>query len=224
MEQEQKIPQAHWVFPTPITEFFSNWSKEDNDALVECIRNKEKTDKAENHAQYSMAGKTGYHTKDDLLLSDESIIVKFKDLMQDVLNNHSIMVTGKPLAEDTKIVGWGMIYREGDHSLTHQHPLADLSACYYLEVPEIEKDTEEGCIVFLDPRPTGRFGNFSGNGLEIPVPAKAGVGLIFPSWLEHYVTPHYEKTERIALAINVFMPTCIGLETAFINKKDKEKV
>lgn len=210
--------QAHWLFSTPITLFESGWSDDDNKKLAQLLLNIEKREKKDDDFQYSMSGKNGYHTKNDLLTRDDVILKKFKNMIVEKLNEHSLMVVGQELPDDTQIECWGMIYRDGDYSATHQHPLADLSGVYYLKVPELKKN--EGEIVLLDPRPNGRFANFGGWDNEIVVPPVVGNGVLFPSWLEHYVRPHYDKnSERIAIAFNIFLPTQLGKKSTTIKKR-----
>ena len=208
---------AEWLFATPITLFESGFSNSSNEKLIELLLDIEKKEKKNNNFQYSMNGKNGYHTKNDLFLRKDKSLLEFKNMIVEKLNQHSIMVVGQALPSDTKIEAWGMIYRDGDYSSLHQHPLADLSGVYYLQTANTKND--DGNIVLVDPRPSARFANFGGCDSEIAIEAKAGNGILFPSWLEHYVKPHYDKNGvRIAIAFNIFLPAMLGKKAATIKK------
>jgi uncharacterized protein (TIGR02466 family) len=107
------------------------------------------------------------------------------------------------------MASWGMIYGLGDYSTPHTHPLADISTVYYCKVPEglLEEweKSKPGAFHYIDPRPASRWDrNFATNSVE-SIPAKEGTGAIHPGWLEHYVTPHYLKVDRISISTNVFI-------------------
>jgi len=59
--------------------------------------------------------------------------------------------------------------------------------------------------VHTDPRPNSKwdinFTDTSSNQIKV----KEGQGLIFPGWLDHYVTPHKSKDTRICISTNIFI-------------------
>jgi uncharacterized protein (TIGR02466 family) len=196
--------QSQWIMPTPLTFFKTNFSNEEIQELIDIILRTEKEEKKDNIEQKSMQGTGGYHTRYNLLTKNDPIILKLKDTFFNLFEAHSNMVTRMSLTKNVTMEAWGMIYRNGSYSVCHQHPGADLSSAFYLKVPK-KLPQNEGNIVFLDPRPSGRFANFSGDEGEIEVPPTVGTGAIFPSWLEHYVKPHFQDEERIAIAFNLYL-------------------
>jgi len=107
------------------------------------------------------------------------------------------------MGPNSRLVSWGMIYGPGAHSRIHCHPGVDLSLSYYCKTPDDMKG-DEGSFEYIDPRHAARWDrNFDFSpGRIYP---KEGGGAIFPSWLDHYVNPHYCDGDRICIATNIFI-------------------
>ena len=145
----------------------------------------------------------GYHTKEDLLSRDNSFIKEFHKIISAKIKEYYSSITDKTIGDNTKMVSWGMIYGSGDYAKLHTHALADISSAYYCKVPD--GLLEDGALTHIDPRPSARWDiNFTDNSVQ-SFSAKEGSGIIFPAWLEHYVTPHYSKSNRICISTNVFI-------------------
>jgi len=99
---------------------------------------------------------------------------------------------------------WANVLRDGGYNRIHNHPGAVWSGCYYVATGRAAPEpTQNGWIEFQDPRP----GNLHG-GKEAVKP-EAGVLLMFPSWLNHFVNPFRGEGERISIAFNLdaeFLP------------------
>lgn len=93
---------------------------------------------------------------------------------------------------------WANLLRDGGYNKVHNHPGAVWSAVYYVSTgTPAAHPPGNGCFEFMDPRP----GNIHG-GKEI-LPPEAGLLLMFPAWLYHYVNPFHGTGERISLAFNM---------------------
>ena len=184
-------------FPTPIGTFQIDNSESLNKGLTELILNLKKED---NH-QRSMVG--GYHTKEDLLSLDNPFIKEFHKIISEKIIDYHSQTSKEKMGKDSKMVAWGMIYGPGAYSKPHTHPLADISTAYYCKVP---KDlNNEGLFEYIDPRPNAKYDiNFTHESVKRILP-KEGHGIIFPGWLDHYVTPHSIKDERICITTNIFI-------------------
>lgn len=208
------IKAIEGVFQTPIASYSFENSEELNKQLAKEILEIEENEKKLNNYQYSMTGKNGYHTKDDLLLRESSTFKEFENKLKHEINEYCVAVTGKPIPKGTVAISWAMVYREGDFSSTHTHPEADIATAYYVQIPKsISKETVNntttppGSFVYLDPRPAARFHNMFSPYSAVAVTPETGIGLIFPGWLEHYTTPMIEDDEpRICIATNFFIP------------------
>ena len=109
-------------------------------------------------------------------------------------------MTNQPLPV-CRIDCWATVLGAGDISAPHVHPGAELSGVYYLQVPD-DLLPGEGVIRLIDPRPGARYSKvFSGQTMNItPTPGQV---LVFPSWIEHFVTAHTTGGHRISIAWNV---------------------
>ena len=96
---------------------------------------------------------------------------------------------------------WGNYLRPGQTHPPHTHSNNILSGVYYIE-------TEKGSspIQFFDPRPVAHHmkpvnrPNWQ-NGSMLQFDSEQGTGLIFPSWLQHWVPP--TQTDRVSVSWNI---------------------
>jgi uncharacterized protein (TIGR02466 family) len=93
---------------------------------------------------------------------------------------------------------WANVLGEGGYNKIHNHPGAVWSGCYYVSVgtPAAAPETN-GWIEFQDPRP----GNLHGRNERVK--PEAGLMLLFPAWLNHFVNPFHGAGERISIAFNL---------------------
>ena len=107
---------------------------------------------------------------------------------------------------------WININNYKDTNLVHNHPGSEISGVYYVKVPQ-----NSGCIVFRHPASSElnhyyyntmnlgerEWDSYTASHWEMPVTER--VLYLFPSWLNHYVSPSHNKTEeRISLAFNTY--------------------
>lgn len=100
-----------------------------------------------------------------------------------------------------RLQSWVNLHDRGGFNFLHVHEGCLLSGSYYLQVP-----AGAGKLVFRDPRPGVIHGYVKGtvpNGYgDIQLAAEAGLLVLFPSWLEHFVEPHEGEQPRISLSFN----------------------
>jgi len=96
---------------------------------------------------------------------------------------------------------WVNMHDRGGFNFLHVHEGCLLSGSFYLKVP-----AGSGKLVFRDPRPGVVHGYVKGavpNGYsDIHLAPEAGLIVLFPSWMEHYVEPHESDEPRIVIAFN----------------------
>ena len=191
------------AYSTPLASYNTGSTDAFNEELSSIIYKMKEGDNVHNEEQYSMSGPNGYHTKDNFLDSDNTPMRDLKGLIVEQRAEYYRSTIGKELGVKTKLFSWGMIYGKGAHSRVHTHALADMVLTYYCKVPKAMGEGE-GLLTHLDPRPASRW---DANSIvtENTILPKVGSGIIFPGWLEHYVTPHYAGEDRICIAVNVFV-------------------
>lgn len=100
---------------------------------------------------------------------------------------------------------WVNLHDRGGFNYLHLHEGSLLSGSFYLQVPP-----GSGQFVFRDPRPGVIHGFVKGavpNGhADIHLTPSAGLLVLFPCWMEHYVEPHESDTARITIAFNANAP------------------
>ena len=102
--------------------------------------------------------------------------------------------------------GWVNIGSKLSFNYPHNHPGSNFSGIYYVKVPTKRKDS--GLLQFLDPRGGVRPYALGVKELKDPfndnftiVPDEKML-IIFPSWLQHWVTPNLQEEDRISIACN----------------------
>jgi uncharacterized protein (TIGR02466 family) len=96
---------------------------------------------------------------------------------------------------------WINLHDRGGFNFLHMHEGSLLSGGFYLSVPP-----GSGQFVFRDPRPGVIHNSVKGgvpNGhADVHLTPSAGLLVLFPCWMEHYVEPHDSDEPRITIAFN----------------------
>ena len=155
-------------------------------------------------------------TEDDIYKI--SYFKHFKDII--ITLNKSVLNKMGYEYEDVIITGmWGNLLFPGQNHAPHTHSNNFLSGVFYLQG---DKDSSE--IQFFDPRPqtsilTPRIkeNNIQNSDIVAFKPTE-NMGLIFPSWLQHWVRP--TGSERISMSWNILVKGHYGapntLQNAYI--------
>jgi uncharacterized protein (TIGR02466 family) len=101
---------------------------------------------------------------------------------------------------------WINLHDRGGFNFLHVHEGSLLSGSFYLKVP-----VGSGKFVFRDPRPGVVHGYVKGavaNGYsDVHLAPDAGLLVLFPCWMEHFVEPHNSDEPRITIAFNALEDT-----------------
>lgn len=113
---------------------------------------------------------------------------------------------------DWSLQAWANINKQGDYHNLHNHPHSYLSGTYYVAVPaqkianEQRTDLNPGAISFFDPRAQANMNAIAGDAqveAEFRVDPVAGMILLWPSFLHHFVHPNASAEARISISFNV---------------------
>jgi uncharacterized protein (TIGR02466 family) len=100
-----------------------------------------------------------------------------------------------------EIQSWVNLHDRGGFNFLHLHEASLLSGSFYLKVPP-----GSGDLVFRDPRPGvlhhALKGSFPNAHADINLRPSAGLLVLFPCWMEHFVEPHAGDEPRICIAFN----------------------
>lgn len=124
------------------------------------------------------------------------------------------------------IQGWANINRTGDYHSLHNHPHSYLSGTYYVKAPlqaytkngltdtntvtlnPQRSDLNPGDISFFDPRAQANTLAIAGDAqieAEHRITPTAGMLLLWPSFLHHFVHPNFATEERISVSFNIVL-------------------
>tara|TARA_R110002096_G_C14390290_1_gene706493 strand:+ start:273 stop:854 length:582 start_codon:yes stop_codon:yes gene_type:complete len=172
----------HKLFPTIVSEFEYNMSSDEHGIVLKELR----------------LSKTRMivQTQDDL----HKKLPSFKRKVFEV--TEKICRESKYRYDTLEITGmWANMLKKGDSHPPHTHSNNVFSGVYYLE--------DGAPIQFFDPRPQAsvlhpnlEYTTFD-NSSMIQFNSQKGMGLIFPSWLQHWV-PTTEK-DRISISWNIIL-------------------
>lgn len=114
---------------------------------------------------------------------------------------------------DWSLHGWANVNRLGDYHDPHNHPHAYLSGTYYVRVPASRAtarnraDVRPGCITFYDPRLAnmGAIRDDPQSEPELTVAPAAGMILMWPAFVMHFVHPNLSDEPRISISYNLML-------------------
>ncbi|HYS46883.1 MAG TPA: TIGR02466 family protein [Rhizomicrobium sp.] len=154
--------------------------------------------------EHGYGGYTSYASLNDLI-QRASI---FADLEREIAKHVSgfarelqFDLSGRKLKLDS---AWINVMRKGAVHAPHIHPHSVISGTYYVTVPP-----NSGAIRFEDPRlpmmmaaPPRKENARPENRSFVDVEPKAGMLLLWESWLRHGVEPNAERGPRISVSFN----------------------
>ena len=131
---------------------------------------------------------------------------------------NKITKTAKYIFDDMKYVYeqfeitdmWANVSKQGEYHGVHTHSNNILSGVFYIQ------SDQTGNIKFLDPRPAAGvlcpdMKEFNDKNSHIcGYPSNVNTMVLFPSWLQHFVTDNESCKERISLSFNLMFKGFIG--------------
>ncbi|WKE64452.1 TIGR02466 family protein [Gallaecimonas kandeliae] len=106
---------------------------------------------------------------------------------------------------------WFHITESGGYISAHTHPMSSWSGVYFVDDGQPDEgrkdngvlrflDTKPGANMFLDPGNSGLQAPFNTGSINLPT--SPGTLVLFPSYLNHEVTPFFGNGKRITIAFN----------------------
>ena len=160
-------------------------------------------------AQYSSTGQSnigGWHSHPDFLIRRDSAVSALAGWLTWALRHMIDAAAGTDtFRSPLSAYGWATICRAGAYHAPHSHPDSAWSGVYYVD-PGIDSQDQplSGILEFLDPRAGAEAVTAPGDpyGAPFRVRPQAGLLVLFPSWLYHWVHPYMGQTPRIAISFN----------------------
>ena len=160
-------------------------------------------------AEYSSLGRSnigGWHSRPDFLNRPDASVSALIAWFTWALRRMIEASAGSKAFQGTlSVSAWATLCRAGAYHAPHSHPDSAWSGVYYVDPGTASADHPlNGVLEFLDPRAGVEAVTAPGDpyGEPFRVRPQAGLLVIFPSWLYHWVHPYTGQTPRIAISFN----------------------
>lgn len=174
----------HLIFPVSIWGYIISGEKYHALDYIELLKRLETEEPSVKKSNFG-----GYQTRDNL--HKEGVMQEFVKLITSIANDAA---KTRNIAHLEMISMWGNINYKKDSNGSHTHE-GILSGVFYLQVPE-----NGGNLVFCNPA-VRAHNHVLRNGDYPIIPSNLSC-ILFPSWLEHYVTPNMSEMPRMSLSFN----------------------
>jgi uncharacterized protein (TIGR02466 family) len=158
--------------------------------------------------QYPSLGRSnigGWHSRPDFLHRSDDNVDALASWIIWALRG-MISATGQNAFKGAlDMTAWATVCRAGAYHAPHSHPDSAWSGVYYVDGGSENHDQPlSGMLEFLDPRGGAEAVSAPGDpyGEPFRVRPQAGLLVLFPSWLYHWVHPYTGETPRIAVSFN----------------------
>ena len=178
-------------------------------------------------AEYSSLGRSnigGWHSRPDFLSRRNTAVSAWTAWLTWALRRMIDATAGTSAFNGTlSASAWATVCRAGAYHAPHSHPDSAWSGVYYVDPGADSPDRPlSGVLEFLDPRAGVEAVTAPGDpyGEPLRVRPQAGLLVVFPSWLYHWVHPYTGETPRVAISFNATLApgagvkgTCLGTES-----------
>lgn len=196
------------LFPTPVVVATMADAEPLNAELKRIILDREKMSES-----VERSNRGGWQSSWDMQEWGGEPMRKVLAYAQAIVDDATVDRTGKRHKLSWRINSWANINRSGHGNQFHTHPGALWSASYYVDDGGVDADRSLGGeFEILDPRgvapamyaPQLTFPgpDCAALGESMRLTPRAGVFIVFPSWLSHGVCPYRGTRERISIAMN----------------------
>jgi uncharacterized protein (TIGR02466 family) len=163
-------------------------------------------------AEYASLGRSnigGWHSRPDFLHRQNPALPALTSWITWALRRMIDTSSGTGVFAGTlSVTAWATICRGGAYHAPHSHPDSAWSGVYYVDAgTESVNQPLSGVLEFIDPRAGAEAVTAPADpyGEPFRIRPRAGLLVIFPSWLFHWVHPYDGMTPRIAISFNVAM-------------------
>jgi uncharacterized protein (TIGR02466 family) len=151
----------------------------------------------------------GWHSRPDFLSRSEPAVDALTGWISWALSRMVDTTAGVGSSKESlSLSGWAAICRNGAYHAPHSHPDSAWSGVYYVNSGTSNAAHPlSGILEFLDPRLGAESVRTPGDPYGDPFRVRPGAGLLvlFPSWLYHWVHPYTGEGPRIAVSFNAAM-------------------
>jgi uncharacterized protein (TIGR02466 family) len=152
------------------------------------------------------SNQNGWHSPNDFFGRGEPGCKELRTHILEALRQATLQIapTFDFSTRQLQMEGWVNVSGRGGYNTPHDHPGYAWSGCYYVAVPE-NPPGRSGSIEFLDPRTNVRVVTVDDATCfvsKVTMQPQAGMLLLFPSYLYHWVYPNEQDFDRVSIAFN----------------------
>jgi uncharacterized protein (TIGR02466 family) len=148
----------------------------------------------------------GWHSRPDLLYRSDPCVAELTSWITWVLSRIIRVTTcHENFKGSLSVSAWAAVCRAGAYHAPHSHPDSAWSGVYYVDVGTDSPGRPlSGVLEFLDPRAGVEAVSAPGDpyGEPFRIQPQAGLLVVFPSWLYHWVHPYTGQIPRITISFN----------------------
>ena len=159
--------------------------------------------------KYSSIGRSnigGWHSRPDFLHHPDPSIARLTSWLTWGIGRMVDATAGPGVFEGRlSLSAWATVCRAGAYHAPHSHPDSAWSGVYYVDAgTDSPEHPLSGMLELVDPRAGVDAVTAPGDPYGEPVRIRPDAGLlvIFPSWLYHWVHPYEGQTPRVAVSFN----------------------
>lgn len=203
-----------WIFGVPLLSILWPDVGDLNRRLSQLILGKERCERGTQHSNVG-----GWQSDCNLDTWSNPAVTSLLEMI-----NQGVAQLSTQISEESQSCGgvpgwsvcaWANVNRRGNFNVVHHHNgsgRAFWAGVYYVEVGRYTS-SQGGALVLRSTSADAQIANLTRapESLrkrfkhEVTIQPVPGLLLIFPSWLEHWVTPHSSEEPRVSVAFNILL-------------------
>jgi uncharacterized protein (TIGR02466 family) len=192
--------ELEMLWATPIAIRVFDEVKELNAYLEKIILNLKEIDSGVNKSNC-----LGWHSTGNLFQDSALELDSLYQMIIQFISDYVVELNPSKNQVRTQLHAWANVLAQGGYHTAHNHPNCHLSGVYYINPGEPDpQNLNSGLIGFSDPRlgATMISSSYLDFGASYQYKPEAGMLLMFPSYLFHWVHPFTGKGQRITVSFN----------------------
>ena len=197
-----KTGKLEHVFSTPIFSHVLGNSESLNSQLRDLILEVER-----NVPRINRSNQGGWQSAPDFFRWNNGSVAALERYVRHAIHTATLRVTSQPnLNFRAELYGWAAVNRKGHYNTTHIHPMATWSGVFYVDPGDEAPGSSGGLLEFVHPVAAAVM-TFFPNVLPSArvVQPRAGMLILFPSYVQHNVRPYGGERPRICVPFNAHL-------------------
>lgn len=188
------------LWSTPIAIRVFQEAQEFNSQLEKTILDIQKIDPGQNKSNC-----LGWHSTGNLFQNSTPDLDNLSEIIIQFISDYVVELSSTKNQIKVQHLGWANVLKKGGYHNVHNHPNNHLSGVYYVNPGEPDPNNlNSGLIAFSDPRTGATMvsSSYLDFGATYQYTPEAGMLLLFPAYLSHWVHPFTGEGQRITVSFN----------------------